>query len=104
MDNWILISGWTYQFGKKTVPYIVEFLSKENPKHADEFQVNGEKVMKEMEIVHGEIKALMHTIPSKHRYLVTSHDAFNYFTRSYLADEDELREQTWKERLPLRKG
>ncbi len=36
-----------------------------------------------MEKVHQQVKATMHQVPSHKRYLVTSHDAFNYFGRAH---------------------
>jgi len=40
-------------------------------------------------------------VPSEKRYLVTSHDAFRYFTRAYLADPGEL---NWDERFAAPEG
>jgi manganese/zinc/iron transport system substrate-binding protein len=39
--------------------------------------------------VHEKILSQMLRIPPEKRFLVTSHDAFNYFTKRYLADGEE---------------
>ena len=49
----------------------------------------------------GEIEMQLQTIPSERRYLVTSHDAFHYFTRSYLADPGE---KDWAKRFAAPEG
>lgn len=54
--------------------------------------------MKEADL---EIRRIIHRIPAERRYLVTSHDAFQYFTRSYLAEEGE---EEWQERFEAPEG
>lgn len=46
-------------------------------------QVNYENYMKELEALDAEIKDKVAQIPSESRYLITPHDAFNYFSRAY---------------------
>lgn len=96
---WMDISLW-----KKTVPYIVEYLTIQDSSHAEEFKRNGASLMVEMDKAHQEIRNKMQEIPSKHRYLVSSHDAFNYFTRAYLADDQELMDNTWRDRFAAPEG
>jgi manganese/zinc/iron transport system substrate-binding protein len=50
------------------------------------------------------MKRQLHAIPPDRRYLVTSHDAFNYFARAYLAEEDELADGRWHERFAAPEG
>jgi manganese/zinc/iron transport system substrate-binding protein len=52
-----------------------------------------------MLVVHHELKEKMGKVPLEKRYLVTSHDAFHYFTRSYLGDESN-----WQERCQAPEG
>ena len=54
--------------------------------------------------MHARIKSRMQAIPSEKRFLVTSHDAFNYFTRAYLASEDELETDSWQKRFAAPEG
>lgn len=96
---WMDISIW-----KKTVPFIVEFLSVHDPKHSSYFKANGDLLMDEMEQVHREIRVKMQSIPAEYRYLVTSHDAFNYFTRTYLAEDNELLDHSWQKRFAAPEG
>jgi manganese/zinc/iron transport system substrate-binding protein len=46
----------------------------------------------------------MHAIPMNKRYLVTSHDAFNYFTRAYLATPAERLDGSWNKRFAAPEG
>ncbi len=96
---WMDISLW-----KKTIPFIVEFLSVKDPAHSEEFKRNGDKLLNEMEQAHKQIREEMQAIPAAHRYLVTSHDAFNYFTRSYMAETNELLNNSWHDRFAAPEG
>ena len=87
-----------------SIPFIVEALSRKDPAHAQIFQQNGEKLLSEMREMHARIKSRMQAIPSEKRFLVTSHDAFNYFTRAYLASEDELETDSWQKRFAAPEG
>ena len=40
-----------------------------------------------MQAKHEELTARLLQVPAERRYLVTSHDAFHYFSRAYLAEE-----------------
>lgn len=95
---WMDISLWS-----KNVPIIVQELSRKDPAHAEDYERNGEKLQKELEAGHREVIGLMHAIPEDKRYLVTSHDAFNYFTRAYLAAEGEG-EAEWSDRFTAPEG
>lgn len=95
---WMDVSLWA-----KTVPYIVEALSKKDPAHAEDYRANGEKLKQSMMQSHQEIKQTLQSIPPRKRYLVTSHDAFNYFARAYLAEPGES-EQSWRERFAAPEG
>ncbi len=96
---WMDISLWL-----KTVPFIVEALSGKDPVHAAVYHDNGEKLMAEMQRVHAQTRRKMMSLPDQCRYLVTSHDAFNYFTRAYLANDDEWLNETWKKRFAAPEG
>jgi manganese/zinc/iron transport system substrate-binding protein len=96
---WMDIELWMY-----TVPVIVDSLSAHDPVHADEYHANGETLFKIMEEENLHVRKLMHSIPEERRYLVTSHDAFNYFARSYLALEPELASDEWQKRCEAPEG
>lgn len=96
---WMDVSMWM-----RTIPYIVETLSNYDPEHAQEYKKNGEELTKELEQVHKEIRRQLQSIPEEKRFLVTSHDAFNYFSRAYLATEEELAQNTWQKRFAAPEG
>lgn len=96
---WMDISLWA-----EAVPVIVNALSQFDPAHAEEYASNGKKLKQEMLAAHERVKAQLHSIPPDKRYLVTSHDAFNYFSRAYLAESNELANNTWEDRFAAPEG
>lgn len=96
---WMDISLWS-----KTIPFIVQSLSQRDPIHAADYQANGQKLQEEMEGVHHQVRATMHQVPPHQRYLVTSHDAFNYFARAYLSEEGEVESGEWAKRFAAPEG
>jgi manganese/zinc/iron transport system substrate-binding protein len=95
---WMDIGIWS-----KTVPFIVEAMSQKDPAHAANFKENGAKVLAALEQADKEIRGMLQEVPASKRYLVTSHDAFNYFTRSYLAEPNEKSAQ-WRKRFVAPEG
>lgn len=95
---WMDVSLWA-----KSVNYIVEALSEKDPAHAETYRLNGRKLVQKMMEEHESIREELQVIPSMKRYLVTSHDAFNYFTRAYLAGAGENKE-AWQERFAAPEG
>lgn len=96
---WMDISLW-----RRTIPTIVKTLSEFDPDHTHIYQKNGENLSRELEQAHEEIYAYMQELPSSKRYLVTSHDAFNYFARAYLATDEERATHTWQQRFAAPEG
>lgn len=96
---WMDISLW-----EKNVPLIVDALKEKDPEHAAYYQEQGSSLQKKMEEVNLQVKQMMQSIPPEKRYLVTSHDAFNYFTRQYLATADETEFVQWKTRFVAPEG
>ncbi|MES2273455.1 MAG: zinc ABC transporter substrate-binding protein [Chlamydiota bacterium] len=93
---WMDVSLW-----QKAIDPIVSELSRLDPEGASFYASQGEALFQRMEKAHGRLHALLQEIPSKQRYLVTSHDAFHYFTRSYLSDPGEL---NWTDRFAAPEG
>jgi manganese/zinc/iron transport system substrate-binding protein len=93
---WMDISLW-----KGAVGPIVENLSRIDPEGASYYEERGAALAAEMDLAHNELRSRLLKISPEKRYLVTSHDAFQYFTRSYLADEQEA---NWKERFAAPEG
>ncbi|GAA5494356.1 manganese-binding lipoprotein MntA [Rubritalea halochordaticola] len=67
----------------KTVPVVVEGLSKHLPEHAEEFKKRGKAYQKELLDLKAWAKARVSEIPENQRVLVTSHDAFFYFGSAF---------------------
>lgn len=85
----------------ESIPFIVEELSKKDPEHQEQYKENGANLHKELLLVHEKVKEKIHEIRKEKRYLVTSHDAFNYFTRAYLSEPDE---ENWEVRFQAPEG
>lgn len=96
---WMDVSLWA-----KTIPIIVETLSAKDPVHAIQYRENGALAMQNLMQRHDQMKQLLHTISPEKRYLVTSHDAFNYFTKAYLAEDDEIGNMSWENRFAAPEG
>lgn len=88
----------------EAIPVIVTELSIKDPKNQAEYRKRGGALRDELLQLHTSVRNQMHAIPSDKRYLVTSHDAFNYYARAYLADENELSEESWRERFQAPEG
>lgn len=96
---WMDASMWL-----RTINSIVEALTKSDPKHKDYYISNARKLTAEMEHTHDEIKRELQSVPPHQRYLVTSHDAFNYFARAYLAEAEEQQDNSWEKRFAAPEG
>ncbi len=96
---WMDISLWS-----ETVPFIVEALSKKDPIHAADYEANGRALRAKMEERHRQVQDILHQLPDNQRYLVTSHDAFNYFARAYLSEEGEIASGEWQKRFAAPEG
>lgn len=96
---WMDISLW-----ERTLPHIVKGLAAQDPAHAAYYRANAEQLSQEMQAAHESTRTRLQQIPSEKRYLVTSHDAFNYFTRAYLATDAERKDGGWQERFAAPEG
>lgn len=93
---WMDISLWM-----GTVDPIVQALSLKDPQHAGSYLERGEALKQKMQQADQQAYEKLHKIAPQSRYLVTSHDAFNYFTRRYLADPQE---SDWRLRCQAPEG
>jgi manganese/zinc/iron transport system substrate-binding protein len=92
---WLDISIWA-----EAVDPIVEALAQADPDNSAYFQENGKNVKESLLALDASIQEKMARIEPEKRYLVTSHDAFNYFTRRYLREDNGA----WKERFCAPEG
>lgn len=93
---WMDISLW-----QEAVDPIAEKLIAIDPEGADYYRARASALKQQMLKTHGQVYETLQAIPSDRRYLVTSHDAFHYFTRSYLADPGE---KDWGKRFAAPEG
>lgn len=93
---WMDIALWM-----RTIEPITEALIQKDPGHAQEYRARAAIVLEKMREVDERIFAVLQAIPPHKRYLVTSHDAFHYFTRHYLAEQGETH---WQKRCQAPEG
>lgn len=68
---------------KKASEKAAESLIRLVPEHEKEIRANLAKYLKQLDDLDDEIRGKIAQIPPENRNLVTPHDAFNYFSRSY---------------------
>jgi manganese/zinc/iron transport system substrate-binding protein len=93
---WMDIALWM-----RTIDPIVNALVAKDPLHAEEYRERGSALRTKMEAADQEMYRILQAIDSKKRYLVTSHDAFHYFARHYLAEPGE---EEWSLRCQAPEG
>jgi manganese/zinc/iron transport system substrate-binding protein len=93
---WLDVSLW-----EKAVDPIVSHLAEADPSGKEYYEKEGARVKKELTDLDVWMQEQLKAIPSEKRYLVTSHDAFNYFARRYL---HQVEEPSWKERFCAPEG
>lgn len=75
---WMDVSLWS-----ECVQHVAETLAKYDPPHASDYLKNAKDYRQELELLDKYILKVIASIPEKQRVLVTSHDAFEYFSRRY---------------------
>ncbi len=93
---WMDIAMWV-----DTIDPVVDALCAFDPEHAALYRSRGEALRIKMCEADREIYEMLQAVPPEKRYLVTSHDAFNYFTRHYLAAPGE---SNWQVRCKAPEG
>lgn len=83
---------------------IAEVLGKSDPENALFYLQNAKDLKQQMLALDKEVETFLQAVPEEKRYLITSHDAFYYFTRRYLAEEKELLSEAWKKRCRAPEG
>lgn len=96
---WMDVSLWSY-----IIDPIEEALSRIDPEGKEIYAHNAAVLREKMLQEHQSLYYSLQSIPQEKRYLVTSHDAFNYFTRAYLAQPEELANGEWKARFDAPEG
>lgn len=93
---WMDVSIW-----KLVIDPILSQLTLMDPEGSSYYQKRASFLESAMEQAHLDIRDKLHQIPAHKRYLLTSHDAFRYFTRGYLADDHE---SDWHKRFAAPEG
>jgi manganese/zinc/iron transport system substrate-binding protein len=88
-------------FWKEIIPLICETLCKIDNANEQAYRENASAVFSKLSQLDEEIYQKLQTLSPERRYLVTSHDAFNYFAKKYLAEKNE---PDWKKRFTAPEG
>ncbi|MEM9446043.1 MAG: zinc ABC transporter substrate-binding protein [Verrucomicrobiota bacterium] len=75
---WMDVQAWS-----QATAAVAQALSQFDPENAPYYQKNLILYQAELEKLDAYIKDVIASIPQKQRYLITAHDAFGYFARSY---------------------
>lgn len=75
---WFAVENW-----EKATQFVADELSKALPEHREEFQANAKRYLGALKALKTELTEEINTLPEEQRRLVTAHDAFNYFGRSF---------------------
>lgn len=75
---WFDINYWT-----QITDYVTETLIKYNPENKVAFEKNRDIYLEKIKTLNEELSDKIEELPKENRILVTAHDAFNYFGRSY---------------------
>lgn len=78
---WMDVQAWS-----RCMEVIVETMSKFDPEHAEEYKVNAKAYQEELVQLDQYVRQVVSSIPESLRILVTAHDAFGYFGRTYGMD------------------
>ena len=71
------------QLWKKGVQHVADQLGNQFPTYKGKIDSNALQYLTQMDSVHQLCSELVNTLPRERRVLITSHDAFEYFGRSY---------------------
>ncbi len=96
---WMDPSTWS-----ETIDPTCKALSSYDHNHAARYLERASNVKKLFDDLDRYAKKAAHTIPLERRYLVTSHDAFNYFVKRYFATESERVDGSWRLRMDALQG
>lgn len=96
---WMDISLWSH-----AIAPIEQALSAQDPEGKSYYVQRAAEAYEELMKAHKDLRLKMQQIPEEKRYLVTSHDAFAYFTRAYLSTDEELFTENWRKRMAAPEG
>lgn len=98
IDPHIWMDAELFSFG---VDPIVELLIRKDPAGAAVYRRQGDEAKAALQAFSRRMSEKMKQVPQEKRFLITSHDAFNYFTKKYLAEPGE---EEWQRRTLAPEG
>ena len=75
---WFNVDYW-----EQAASYVTKILSEAIPDKKDIFETNRNNYLKQLQELKKELKITIDSLPEEKRVLVTAHDAFNYFGKSF---------------------
>ena len=75
---WFNVDYWI-----QATQFVVSKLSEAIPEQKTAFETNGANYIKQLQALKTNLKTKIETLPQEKRILVTAHDAFNYFGKSF---------------------
>lgn len=88
---WMDVSLW------REMTFVVEkSLIEKRPDLKKTFEKNAKILRKNLSELHDHLMNTLQAIPEEKRYVITSHDAFSYFAKTYLSSASE---EVWQERF-----
>lgn len=75
---WMDVAAW-----KSVVGEVTERLSEFAPEQSETFCVNADEYLMQLDELHEYVNRVIASIPAERRVLITAHDAFGYFGRTY---------------------
>lgn len=96
---WMDVALWM-----RIIDPITEALSQKNPQRMSYYQENALSLKEQLQALDSYASTTLQSIPQEKRYLVTSHDAFRYFTKHYLALPEEVDHEEWEKRCAAPEG
>ncbi len=96
---WMNISLWS-----ECIDFVLKKLIEIDPENSKIYKERGDLTKAEFISEDAQISKRMQSIPAEKRYLVTSHDAFNYFVKRYFATSTEIEDDSWRVRVNALQG
>ncbi|WP_208560296.1 metal ABC transporter solute-binding protein, Zn/Mn family [Marinilactibacillus kalidii] len=75
---WFSVNNWI-----NASEYVAEQLAEYDPEHADDYEANAQAYIEELSALADYIETRIEEVPESSRYLVTAHDAFQYFGEEF---------------------
>lgn len=88
---WMDVAAWA-----KGVDIVLDFFIQLDPLHEQDYRKAAQETSNRLAELHKKMSVSMQQLDPDKRFLVTTHDAFSYFARAYLATDAERLALTWR--------